>query len=286
MARSVYGPGRRARRDDRRRSGGRGHLGQPGPIGNRLHEVPEGRRPEGRAHRRGARLLRRRRGRGLGDGGGARRDAPRRRDDRGRALSRSGCSTRRASLYNAVRWPEFAAADRDLPRHHRAAIPEDAGRDDRALEAVHLHPSRRRDAEPAALGPLQRAKPAAAPWTTPATRRSTITCCPRCGCWSKACSRRNKLDAIVYPTSSRRPGLIAGPGDPSGTPSATNIANLTGFPDLIVPAGFTSDKLPVGLSFFGPRSAKASCSASATASNRCRRRAAGRCTRQRCRARR
>jgi amidase len=62
----------------------------------------------------------------------------------------------------------------------------------------------------------------------------------------------NKLDAIVYPTSSRRPGLIAGPADPSGTPSATNIANLTGFPDLIVPAGFTSDKLPVGLSFFGP----------------------------------
>ena len=62
----------------------------------------------------------------------------------------------------------------------------------------------------------------------------------------------NKLDAIVYPTSSRRPGLIAGPAEPSGTPSATNIANLTGFPDLIVPAGFTSDKLPVGLSFFGP----------------------------------
>ena len=62
----------------------------------------------------------------------------------------------------------------------------------------------------------------------------------------------NKLDAIVYPTSSRRPGLIAGPADPSGTPSATNIANLTGFPDLIVPAGFTSDRLPVGLSFFGP----------------------------------
>ena len=36
------------------------------------------------------------------------------------------------------------------------------------------------------------------------------------------------------------------------TPSATNIANLTGFPDLIVPAGFTSGALPVGISFFGP----------------------------------
>ena len=63
-----------------------------------------------------------------------------------------------------------------------------------------------------------------------------------------------KLDAIVYPTSPRRPGLIsAPPAPPGGGPeSATNIANLTGFPDLIVPAGFTDDALPVGISFFGP----------------------------------
>ncbi len=61
------------------------------------------------------------------------------------------------------------------------------------------------------------------------------------------------LDAIVYPTSSRRPGLIAETGAPGGgAPSATNIANLTGFPALIVPAGFTGDNLPIGLSFFGP----------------------------------
>jgi amidase len=33
--------------------------------------------------------------------------------------------------------------------------------------------------------------------------------------------------------------------------SATDLANLTGFPDLIVPAGFTGDALPVGLSFMG-----------------------------------
>lgn len=63
-----------------------------------------------------------------------------------------------------------------------------------------------------------------------------------------------RLDAIVYPTSPRRPGLIAAPpaaeGGAGGIASATNIANLTGFPDLIVPAGFTTDDLPVGLSFF------------------------------------
>ena len=62
-----------------------------------------------------------------------------------------------------------------------------------------------------------------------------------------------KLDAIVYPTSPRRPVLItAAPDPPGGGPSSpATIANLTGFPDLIVPAGFTGDTLPVGISFLG-----------------------------------
>jgi amidase len=62
-----------------------------------------------------------------------------------------------------------------------------------------------------------------------------------------------KLDAIVYPTSSRRPALIAAPPEVPGgaSTSASNLANLSGYPDLIVPAGFTSDDLPVALSFLG-----------------------------------
>jgi len=69
-----------------------------------------------------------------------------------------------------------------------------------------------------------------------------------------------QLDAIAYPTGSRRPSLItatAGAGTTVGSAlaagglAASNIANLTGFPDLIVPAGFTGDSLPVGLSFLG-----------------------------------
>jgi amidase len=65
---------------------------------------------------------------------------------------------------------------------------------------------------------------------------------------------KDKLDAIVYPTGIRRPAQIAAPpGPPLGsTPSPTGIANLAGFPDLIVPAGFTTDDLPVTVSFFGP----------------------------------
>jgi amidase len=64
-----------------------------------------------------------------------------------------------------------------------------------------------------------------------------------------------QLDAIVYPTNPRRPAFIAATGAAAaegGIGSATNFANLSGFPDLIVPAGFTGDDLPVGLSFFGP----------------------------------
>jgi amidase len=61
-----------------------------------------------------------------------------------------------------------------------------------------------------------------------------------------------QLDALIYPTSSKRPAQIAATGEGGGIGSATTFANLTGFPDLIVPAGFTGDDLPVGLSFVGP----------------------------------
>jgi amidase len=64
-----------------------------------------------------------------------------------------------------------------------------------------------------------------------------------------------QLDAIVYPTSPRPASLIVPETPPTaaaGGESATNIANETGFPDLIVPAGMTPQGLPVTISFFGP----------------------------------
>jgi len=67
----------------------------------------------------------------------------------------------------------------------------------------------------------------------------------------------NKLDAIIYTTNPAPAPLIvppfkAPPGTPAGNPgSLTNVANITNFPDVIVPAGVTREKLPVTISFFG-----------------------------------
>ncbi len=68
-----------------------------------------------------------------------------------------------------------------------------------------------------------------------------------------------KLDAFIAPTSTRPPGLIkpdpAIPATASGSTngSATQLVNAAGWPDLVVPAGFTSNPtLPVALSFIGP----------------------------------
>jgi amidase len=66
----------------------------------------------------------------------------------------------------------------------------------------------------------------------------------------------NQLDVIVYATRGERPALISksSPNDTTARigGSLTSIANMTQFPDVIVPAGVTSDKLPVSISFFGP----------------------------------
>lgn len=65
---------------------------------------------------------------------------------------------------------------------------------------------------------------------------------------------KDKLDAIVYPTSVRRPAPIVVPPGPAPATSASalfSVASLAGFPDLVVPAGFTTDDLPVSISFLG-----------------------------------
>lgn len=64
---------------------------------------------------------------------------------------------------------------------------------------------------------------------------------------------KHKLDAIVYPTwPTPAPIIDPNAASASSPSSATNIANQTGFPDLIVPAGMSNDGRPVTISFFGP----------------------------------
>jgi amidase len=66
--------------------------------------------------------------------------------------------------------------------------------------------------------------------------------------------KANNIDAMVYPTASRRPQRNDAPAEPPGgaATSGSNLANLSGFPELIVPAGFSTEDLPIGLSFLGP----------------------------------
>jgi Asp-tRNA(Asn)/Glu-tRNA(Gln) amidotransferase A subunit family amidase len=66
------------------------------------------------------------------------------------------------------------------------------------------------------------------------------------------------LDAIVYPTFTNQPTPIApdvltnpAPEDGYGWGDNRGLSPATGFPALTVPAGFTSDDLPVGLEFLG-----------------------------------
>lgn len=62
---------------------------------------------------------------------------------------------------------------------------------------------------------------------------------------------KHQLDAFIYPTNpvpAQRLDIDYSKPRPL---SATSIANITGFPDVMVPAGVTPEKLPVTLSFMG-----------------------------------
>ena len=67
-----------------------------------------------------------------------------------------------------------------------------------------------------------------------------------------------KLDAIVYATFDEQPTVIAAdvltnakPKDDYGKGDNRGLSPAIGFPALTVPAGFTSDAMPVGLEFLG-----------------------------------
>ncbi len=155
----------------------------------------------------------------------------------------------RADWYTTLRWPDFRAEIQDYLERLEPGYP-------RTLEE--LIEASRRITGPSADGgrpnPVrwdlfvqEQASPSREGREYAAMREHGLPLARRL---VEGLFEEEELDAIVYPTSPTRPALLAG-GGPSA-PSATSIANLTGFPDLIVPAGFTGDGLPVGISFFGP----------------------------------
>ncbi|MDA0578565.1 MAG: amidase family protein [Verrucomicrobia bacterium] len=58
----------------------------------------------------------------------------------------------------------------------------------------------------------------------------------------------NNLDAVVYPTVTRKAARI---GDVQQGTVNCGLASVTGFPAISVPAGFTDDGLPVGMDILG-----------------------------------
>lgn len=159
--------------------------------------------------------------------------------------------------YMALRYPEFAAQVTEYLSHTGPGYPKSiSDLIDRAKKyqsvgtgGVGPNPSRwfvfKREAEAAGLDSYQ----------YKSVKEFGL---PAIAAVVKGMFAAEKLDAIVYPTSSRRPGLTAmAETSAIGGGGATVIANLSGIPDLIVPAGFTSDDLPVGISFWGPQFSEA-----------------------------
>jgi len=159
----------------------------------------------------------------------------------------------KTEFYNAIRYPEFAA---QIKQYLAATGPKYPKSIDEMIDRVNSLPATRGDG----------AGPNPARWTLFKREAESGTLddykytavrdhgLPLVRAIVEGVFASQQLDAIVYPTSSRRPGLIAetgAPGGGAGVPSGSNLANLTGFPDLIVPAGFTGDYLPVGISFLG-----------------------------------
>ena len=163
----------------------------------------------------------------------------------------------RNELYNAVRKPEFKAQIADYLSTLRPGYPKNLA-DVLALSEKVTSPS------PDGVQPnpgrlsLYRQESKIPPLTDPVYRAAIDFGMPFVRASLQGVFEANQLDAIVYPTNPKSTARVGEePPSPSGvgagapTNSPYTFANLTGFPELTIPAGFNSNRLPVGISFFG-----------------------------------
>jgi amidase len=158
----------------------------------------------------------------------------------------------RTDLYNAIRRPEFKWQIQDYLATLKPGFPKTQA-DILALSEKVTAPTPEGYVQNLGRLALYRQEAKAPPLTDPAYLAALNYGLPFVRDTLAAIITTNKLDAIVYPTSPRRPQKIGEePSAAATAPSPSNFANLSGFPDLIVPAGFTTNGLPIGISFFGP----------------------------------
>ena len=159
----------------------------------------------------------------------------------------------KGAFYDAIRYPEFAA---QVPSYLATLSPSFPRTLDQLIERSMAMLSTRADG----AGPnpvrwnLMKREAASGSLDDPGYRAVRDHGLPLTRAIVDGLLATHRLDAIVYPTLSRRPALLVAPPSTvgGGRDSGVNLANLTGYPDLVVPAGFTADRLPVGLSFLGP----------------------------------
>ena len=117
--------------------------------------------------------------------------------------------TAKDEFYNAIRRPEFTVQVGQYLSTLGPKYPEDAGADDRTRERSSRPRAAMAPARIRAAGRCSSAKSRAERRTIIDTRRSATTVCRSIRAAVEGILTSQKLDAIVYPTASRRPALIA-----------------------------------------------------------------------------